>query len=656
MSTPPLTKSQFKLGLDCIQKLRHARAGLAQNTNDNDLLRLLSEGGAAVEALQRAIEPGAYTGGIGHASAAEESMHHIGLAFRAVHDGAPRVSLYEVTIELDGFLARIDLLRVLHDRLELVEMKAKTRPDEGILTKKGGIRSEWLPYMQDIGFQHELLRQWIARHHATLAIRADFPIFARLLVVDRAGTAAATDILNRDNFRSSYRVGSRGTRATVEYVGDPHPASTAMLCELPLDDELKVILGCAGSSVAQFKDRGIADCMVAMRAIIDHDVWPSPSDSLGAHCRTCEFRVDPPETSGFARCWGLPAFPTHHVADLARISEKQFAEALEEHGAHAAIADLAEGSLRDAQLQQWSAVTSGRPIVDPTFAADPIAAMVPAGWTGQVWFLDFETSAYPIPGRVGGHPYEHVPFQFEGHALPSPTAPLRDRMRLDGFLELGDPDPRRCFVDALRAQLAGDGPVFHWHFFERVVLNRIRTTIEAESARAGDAERIAFIESMVGPGGGGGGRLVDLLPIAQRAFYHPDQRGSYSIKRVVPIAWAEPAIRAAFTEGHGAAGDPDWYSGDSDPYDGLPAPPRDLLDELGGDAVVRKVISEDEGGGGIRNGGMAMLAYHHARMFDGAGNPEINAQLRRYCRLDSAAMVMVYGLMRDVVSTWPGRG
>ncbi len=101
-------------------------------------------------------------------------------------------------------------------------------------------------------------------------------------MVDRAGTAAATDILNRDNFRSSYRVGSRGTRATAEYVGNPPPAPTAMLCELPLDDELKVILGCAGSSVAQFKGHGIADCMVAMRAIIDHDVLPSVrTDHMG---------------------------------------------------------------------------------------------------------------------------------------------------------------------------------------------------------------------------------------------------------------------------------------------------------------------------------------------------------------------------------------
>jgi hypothetical protein len=54
----PITKSQFKLGLDCIQKLRHARNGLPQTTQENQMLRLLSEGGAAIEALVRANYPG----------------------------------------------------------------------------------------------------------------------------------------------------------------------------------------------------------------------------------------------------------------------------------------------------------------------------------------------------------------------------------------------------------------------------------------------------------------------------------------------------------------------------------------------------------------------------------------------------------------------
>jgi len=648
----PITKTQFKLGLDCIQKLRHDRAGLPRSTEGNEMLRLLSEGGAAIEALQRAIEPGILLGNAERGDAAAESVRHVAAAVRSVRDGSPRQSLYEVTIELDGFLARIDLLRVLPDRLELVEIKPKIAPKDGLRERQGGIRSQWIPYLQDIGFQHQLLRQWVTQHHESLGIPAGTPIVARLLLVDSAGAATRLDVLDRSNFRSTYRNGGTGVRATVEYVGSPVPTTSSLLREIPLDDELAAIQVSAESSVACFKDMGIAKCMSVMRDIVDTSRWPEPSHSLGAACRGCEFRGQVTERSGFARCWYMQDFPPGHVADLVRVSDQQFRKAIETHGLRAMIADVDEGSITAMQLPQWRAAVSGQPKVDRHFAADPLFLMVPEGWAGPVWFLDFETYAYPIPGRVGGNPYELVPFQFEGHRLPNPAAKLVDRTRLDGFLELQDPDPRRLFVDALQSQFGGEGPIFHWHHFERVVLNSIRASLKAEAA-AGDDRRIDFIDSLVGADGAGGGRLVDLLQIARAAFHHPSQRGSYSIKSVVPIAWAQPAIRAAFAEGHGATGDPDWYSGDTDPYDGLPAPPRSLLDVLGGESVVSNVMSKDGGRGGVRNGGMALLAYHYARMFEGAQNQEINAQLRRYCRLDSAAMVMVYAMMRDVVKDWP---
>ena len=43
--TAPITKSQFKLGLDCIHKLQHARNRLPQVSQENEMLPLLAEGG-----------------------------------------------------------------------------------------------------------------------------------------------------------------------------------------------------------------------------------------------------------------------------------------------------------------------------------------------------------------------------------------------------------------------------------------------------------------------------------------------------------------------------------------------------------------------------------------------------------------------------------
>lgn len=659
----PITKTQFKVGLDCIHKLRHHRDRLPQATEENDMLRLLAEGGAAVEALQRAIEPGHFNGGSSRDTAAAESMAAIREAAAKVRRDGNRRSLYEVTVELDGFLARIDLLRIHADRLELVEIKAKTVPADGFLKQNGTIYSDWLPYIQDIGFQYELLKRWVAHHGGSIGLNGNFSITPRLLLVDSSGRAAGLDVLSRTNYSSCYRRGTRGIRASVEHVSSPAPSKTELLRDIDVMAAVEVVLQDAGSKVATFKNRGIADCMEAMKAIVTTAKWPDPAHARAVGCKSCEFRVEPPKASGFAKCWdGIQTIPSDHVLSLVRVNDKQLETAMQAAGANARIADVPESLLTASQRNHYAVTCSGRPFVTGRFASDPMGALLPSGAQLPVHFVDFECSGYPIPSRIGGTPYEHVPFQFEGHLLPSPDSPLSERRRLDGFLELVNPDPRRAFVDAMSVQFAGEGPIYHWHNYEKTVLEAIRRTLDAErNAGTGDPRdpaRISFIDSLVGVDGGRAGRLVDLLPLAKESFCHPAQRGSYSIKRVVPIAWAEQSIRAAFMPNHDAAGDPDCYDAAEDPYDGLPAPPTPILEAVGGIETLKQIVSNDDGsagtdGGGVRSGGMAMLAYHYVRMFGGAEDPAIVDQFRRYCRLDSAAMVMVYALMRDVVPAWP---
>jgi hypothetical protein len=650
----PITKSEFKLGLECVQKLRHARLGLPRDAA-GDGVQLLAEGGAAVESLQRAIEPGTFLGHSARNDAAFESLRRVREAVQAIREGASRQSIYQVTIEIDGFHARLDLVRLFADRIELVDIEAKRKPLDGMLTRRGTVRILWLPILQDVAFQHQLLRQWVASNRGTLGISPDLPISARLLLLDPDGVASDADVFDRTNFRMVHLQGSRGVRATVEYVGKRPPATSTLLCEIPVDEELALVQANTGSSVDCFKNRGVAECMAAMRNMVDSDCWPEPSESLGVKCKECEFHARDRGQSGFERCWGMPDFPPGHVAELMRVSDGELRTAVATLGQDAKIADLPRESISPTQLPQWRVAASGRPEVDSGFAADPIAAMVPAGCTGPVWFLDFETAAYPIPRRIGGRPYEAVPFQFEGHLLPNPGSRLLERVRLPGFLDLETSDPRRGFVDALREQLGTEGPIFHWSAFEPSVLGQLRAQFN-EDPQAGDEDRLAFICSLLDPDGPGAGRLVDLSVIAKNAFYHPALRGSRSIKRVVPIAWAEPSIRDAFEIGHGAAGDPDSYSGDEDPYQGLAAAFADAPAHGSGSNPEASAIPTVPVGDVIRNGSMAMLAYHHARLSDEPHHPAIARQLRRYCGLDSAAVVMVYGLMRDVVRTWPHVG
>jgi hypothetical protein len=275
--------------------------------------------------------------------------------------------------------------------------------------------------------------------------------------------------------------------------------------------------------------------------------------------------------------------------------------------------------------------------------------------TEPCYFLDFECAPYPIPRRVGGKPYEWLPFQFEAHKLPSFSADLDQRVRLEGFLDLTSDDPRTGFLRGLRAQLGDRGVIYHWHHYEETVLKKLKEWLKstASDVPPDAAELVKFIDSLlVDSDTKQKGRLCDLMEIAKEAFYHPSMLGSYSIKKVLPVAWEQATIRELFVPGHHCAGDPETYGHPQDPYLALPSLPQSFLEAVGGIEALREIERAFEDPGqpdAMKNGGMAMLFYHYVRMFGGADRPEIVAQFKNYCGLDSAAMVMVFRYMTDIV-------
>lgn len=88
-------------------------------------------------------------------------------------------------------------------------------------------------------------------------------------------------------------------------------------------------------------------------------------------------------------------------------------------------------------------------------------------------------------------------------------------------------------------------------------------------------------------------RLVDLLPVAAKHYYHPSQKGSWSIKAVLPAV--------------------------------VPSLNYSTLD-------------------GVQDGSAAMAAFQEA-IHPSTAAPrkvEITAQLKAYCKLDTYAMVRVW--------------
>lgn len=211
---------------------------------------------------------------------------------------------------------------------------------------------------------------------------------------------------------------------------------------------------------------------------------------------------------------------------------------------------------------------AGTPFFDATGAA---ADLEPHGLPAR--FLDFETVQLAVPIWPGTRPYEQIPFQFSLH-----TWEAAGTLTQTSFLDLTGDDPSRNFTRALLDACGGSGPVFVYN-------------AAFESARM-RALAVRFPEYEAGLSGILA-RLVDLLPIARERYYHPSQKGSWSIKAVLPAA--VPGLS----------------------YEALP---------------------------GVKDGAMAMEAYFEATRPETSAERKaaIERQLRAYCELDTLAMVRLW--------------
>ena len=107
-----------------------------------------------------------------------------------------------------------------------------------------------------------------------------------------------------------------------------------------------------------------------------------------------------------------------------------------------------------------------------------------------------------------------MPFQFSLHVEQADgSSEHREFLSLDGA------DPRKSCAEALLALVPQAGAVVSYNAsFERGCIQRLAECLP------GLSEPLLAIAT----------RIVDLLPVTRACWYHRDQRGSWSIKAVLP--------------------------------------------------------------------------------------------------------------------------
>ena len=160
---------------------------------------------------------------------------------------------------------------------------------------------------------------------------------------------------------------------------------------------------------------------------------------------------------------------------------------------------------------QLTQVLAGQPHIDrPALAAFLSQLEYPFS------YLDFETIGTAIPFFDVAKPYQQIPFQYSLHIVRSPDATPEHI----SFLADGTADPRPEFMRHLVKNLPTTGSV--------VTYNASFETSRLEECCALLSEYQPWLKKMKP-------RVVDLLlPFRGFRYHHPNQRGSNSMKAVLP--------------------------------------------------------------------------------------------------------------------------
>ena len=210
-----------------------------------------------------------------------------------------------------------------------------------------------------------------------------------------------------------------------------------------------------------------------------------------------------------------PPGPKHAIELLPDLAGKNLAKKLRESKGYTSITDPKPAELTGAQADLYRRIQLAHCTEAPVLAEGSEKVM--AAFPYPRYYFDFESIDLPVPRWAGVRPYEHITFQWSCHNERSPGI-----FEHREFLDLTGDDPSLPCLEKMREAINPDdgGPIFVYHAtYERGRLQEL-------------AERHPQYSELLGKYVA---RLVDLLPLVKANFYHPAMRGSFSMKKVLPV-------------------------------------------------------------------------------------------------------------------------
>ena len=293
-----------------------------------------------------------------------------------------------------------------------------------------------------------------------------------------------------------------------------------------------------------------------------------PNIDIGTHCN------DPYPCDAKNYCWSH--IPNYSIFDISRLkSQKKFE--LYQNGIleFSQIKDISSFSI--SQQIQIESERQNRTIINKEAIKEFVNSL-----SYPIYHLDFETFQQAIPEFKGVSPYSQIPFQYSLHIEHKDG-----RLEHKEFLALDGVDPREQIAKRLVEDIPNDVTVLAYNMgFEKGVIRKLANLFEQYS------HGLMAIHD----------NCKDLMiPFQNKDYYHPNMKGSYSIKYVLPSL--VPEFENAYKE-------------------------LDL----------------------IHNGGEAMEAFANlSKIDDEKLKQRYRDSLLEYCKLDTLAMVKILEKLKECV-------
>jgi len=657
-----LTKSRFKTGLECPNKLYYTKKEEYANQKSNDtFLEALAKGGFQVEELARLhypygilIEdkPGERYDYKAKVQETDELL--------SAHDN---VVIFEAAFRYKNLFIRVDILEKKGHHINLIEVKAKSfnsnDAEHEFVGKRGGLVSGWKYYLFDVAFQKYVIEK----------AHPEYSVTPYLMLADKDKTTTV-DGLNqmfRIKKESENRTGIEKVEALIQTLNIPEDSVLSKV------DVNSVVTKIESGEHRILEEYAFEDAIEIFAKAYQEDRYLGYDYDLRA-CKACEFKTDEStqdKKSGFKECFKKQlgwkeedfeapnAFEIWDFRGLSKLTESgqlKLEDLDDEVFGEVKTKDVGMPRVKRQILQKEKAL-------DQDFESEVLKEELQAeinSWDFPLNFIDFEASVVALPFYKGQSPYEKVVFQFSHHIYHE-----------DGSIEHANEYinvnpgefPNFEFIRELKKALSqNEGSVFQFSPYENSTLNQVKVQLE-QSKEPDRQELIQFIKSLTTPPKKKdftgelwqpSRPLIDLCKVIKDFYYNPYTHGSNSIKAILPaILRSCPFIQQKYTQSLkdievsslNFSSDHTWLTKENgeytDPYKNLEKPFKDWDPEF-----ERKSDIED-----IKDGGAALTAYgltQYTDMSDDEREALKNALLR-YCELDTLAMVIVYEHLRKVV-------